>query len=101
VNRALALARAYGVAVCFADLGDWGAADLVSEYDPRVPEIRLNLRVARRLEARELRRFVALAIGHELYHHRERVGHERVVSGNEARERAASEFARRLAGGND
>jgi hypothetical protein len=98
VSVAYALARAYGVAVRFADLGDWGAAELMSEYDPARQEIRLNLRVAQRLGPDELRQFVALAIGHELYHHRERIGEEPVALGHEARERCAGEFARRLAG---
>ena len=46
VNAAIVQARAYGVAVTFADLGEWGSDELRSEYDPRGPEIRLNLRVA-------------------------------------------------------
>jgi hypothetical protein len=98
VNAAYALARVYGVGVRFADLGDWGAAELMSEYDPRLQEIRLNLRVAQRLGPDELEQFVMLAIGHELYHHRERIGEEPVARGREARERFAGEFARRLAG---
>ncbi len=62
------------MAVRFADLGDWGDADLRAEYDPAVPEIRINLRVAEALPADDLGKFVALAVGHELYHHRERIG---------------------------
>ena len=37
-------ARAYGVAIELADLGDWGDAALVSEYDPDGPVIRINTR---------------------------------------------------------
>jgi hypothetical protein len=96
VKRAIALARSYGIAVRFADLGNWGSAQLRSEYDPAVPEIRLNLRVAQRLDAVEFGRFVALAVGHELYHHRERIGEEDVISSRQARERAADDFAQRL-----
>jgi hypothetical protein len=94
VNRAIALARSYGVAVRFADLGDWGAAELRSEYDPQRAEIRLNVRVARRLTPAELEAFVTLAIRHELYHHRERIGEVPILAGRAARERAAGDFAR-------
>jgi hypothetical protein len=74
VNAALRLARTYGVSVSFADLGDWGTAELRSEYDPSGPAIRINARVARKLSGRALREFVALAVAHELYHHREHIG---------------------------
>jgi hypothetical protein len=96
VSRAIALAASYGIVVRFADLGDWGAAELRSEYDPEVPEIRLNARVARRLPPGELVEFVSLAVGHELYHHRERIGEVGVIGGHEAREGAARDFARRM-----
>lgn len=93
MNAALARARSYGVAVRFADLGDWGADELRSEYDPRGPEIRLNLRVAERLASDELDAFVMQAIAHELYHHRENVGEIVVIADRAQRERAASEYA--------
>jgi hypothetical protein len=93
---ALAHARAYGVAVRFADLGDWGADELRSEYDPSVPEIRLNIRVAAALDPRELGDFVALAVGHELYHHRERIGDVAPLRDRAASESAAADFARSL-----
>jgi hypothetical protein len=96
VSSALACAAAYGVAVCFADLGDWGEHELRSEYDAAVPEIRLNIRVAAKLTTHELGEFVALAVGHELYHHRERIGEVAVLGDRAARESAASEFARVL-----
>ncbi len=64
-------ARAYGVTIRFAELGDWGRDELRSEYDPAVPEIRLNVAIAAALSIQELGEFVALAVGHELYHHRE------------------------------
>ncbi|MBV8066640.1 MAG: hypothetical protein JO113_01585 [Candidatus Eremiobacteraeota bacterium] len=82
----------------FADLGDWGDAELRAEYDPRIPEIRLNVRVAAVLCGRELREFVALAVGHELYHHRERIGDVAVIRNRRAREAAATSFARSLLG---
>ena len=96
MSRALELAQSYCVGVRFADLGDWGDAQLYSEYDPRVPEIVINARVARRLDATRRREFVELAVGHELYHHREAIGE--VVSPSEriAREAAADAYAREL-----
>jgi hypothetical protein len=94
--NALALARSYGVAVRFAELGDWGALELRAEYDPAIPEIRLSRRVARRLRGRALRAFVLLAVGHELYHHRERIGEVAVIVRRSAREAAADAYAHAL-----
>jgi hypothetical protein len=94
---ARAIARSYGIGVRFADLGSWGSVALRSEYDPAVPEIRINRRIAERLRGRELREFVATAIGHELYHHRERIGEIATIAGRAARESAADRFARALA----
>jgi predicted transcriptional regulator len=82
------MARAYGVAVEFADLGAWGAAELRSEYDPGGPVIRINQRLAMRDE------LVALCIYHELYHHREAIGDVRRQPSRRAREAAADAFAR-------
>ncbi len=96
MNAALSLARSYGVAVSFADLGDWGSAELRSEYDPSGPVIRLNARVAERMTAADLGEFVTLAIAHELYHHRERIGEIAVAGNRAARERAADRYAREL-----
>ncbi|HYL27401.1 MAG TPA: hypothetical protein VEW74_06160 [Candidatus Nitrosotalea sp.] len=96
MNGALARARAYGLGVRFADLGDWGRDELRSEYDPEVPEIRLNLRVACALSIAELGEFIELAVGHELYHHRERIGEVAVERDRRARESAADAFARSL-----
>ncbi|MEO6835690.1 MAG: hypothetical protein ABI231_07285 [Candidatus Tumulicola sp.] len=93
MNAAIAHARSYGVAVVFADLGDWAPNELRSEYDPRGPEIRLNVRVAERLAPAELGEFVTLAIAHELYHHRERIGEIAVIAERAARERAAADYA--------
>ena len=95
--NALRAARAYGVAVSFADLGDWGAAELRSEYDPREPAIRINARVARRFSSHALREFVMLAVGHELYHHREAIGEVPAESDPAERERSADRYARELA----
>ncbi len=44
---ARALAAAYGVRVELADLGDWGPVELVAEYDPDGPTIRVNERALR------------------------------------------------------
>ena len=96
MSSALARAAAYGIAVRFADLGDWGQSELRSEYDAAVPEIRLNIRVAAKLATHELGEFVALAVGHELYHHRERIGEVPVLGDRAARESAAAAFARVL-----
>ncbi len=96
MSGALAQALAYGVAVRFADLGDWGRAELRSEYDAAIPEIRLNVRVAAALTIAELGEFVTLAVGHELYHHRERIGEIAVLAPRRAREAAASAFAHEL-----
>lgn len=94
MTNALSAARAYGVGVRFADLGDWGESELRSEYDPAVPEIRLNLRVAGALTPAELGEFVAMAVGHELYHHRESIGEVPRVGNRQARESAADAYAR-------
>ncbi len=96
MNAALRLARAYGVAVSFADLGDWGTAELRSEYDPRGPSIRINQRVAGRLSGTALREFVALAVAHELYHHREYIGEILTVADPARREDEAGRYAAHL-----
>ncbi len=93
---ALALARSYGVTVRFAELGEWGAGQLRSEYDPSVPEIRLNLAHASRLASLDFAEFVALAVGHELYHHREAIREVAVLRDRSAREAAAARYAREL-----
>ena len=92
---ALELARCYGVNVRFADLGDWGDAELRSEYDPTTPEIRLNVRYAAALSPAELGEFVALAVGHELYHHREAIAEMPVLRDRRAREAAADRLRSR------
>ena len=96
MTTALALARSYGIAVSFAEMGEWGDRELRSEYDPAIPEIRLNIACAARLSVAELGKFVALAVGHELYHHRESIGEIRRLSERNAREAAASRFALEL-----
>jgi hypothetical protein len=90
------MAREYDVPVVFEDLGSWGADELRSEYDPHVPAIRINERVLGRLSSDDAHAFVALAVGHELYHHLERLGEVPRLSGRRHRERAADAFAREL-----
>lgn len=96
MNSALALAREYGVAVQFADLGDWGVDELRSEYDPAGPTIRINIRIAETLEPTELGDFVTFCVGHELYHHREQIGEIPHLADRKSREIAANDFARKL-----
>lgn len=79
----------YAVAVRFVDLGDWGDHELRSEYNPRPPEIRVHSRLAPEL--------VALAIGHELYHHREAIGEVPLLPTRAQREAAADAYAHELA----
>lgn len=99
MNAAIALARRYGIAVVFADLGEWGLDELRSEYDPHGPSIKLNVRIAEQLAPDELGEFVTLAIGHELYHHLERIGEIVVLPDRVAREHAANDYARKLLDG--
>lgn len=78
----------YGLRVRFADLGDWGDAELRSEYDPAGPEIRVHFKLHGEL--------VPDAIAHELYHHREAIGEIVRLRGRVARERAADAYAREV-----
>lgn len=94
--NALTLARRYGIPVSLADLGDWGASELYSEYDANGPAIRVNARVARALPQPERDAFVRRAVAHELYHHRERLGEIPIVADRALREAAADAYARAL-----
>ncbi len=98
MNLALKLAREYGIAIRFADLGDWGAGELRSEYEPAGPAISINQRVLEALSVPELGEFITLAVGHELYHHREWLGEVPRLPEHPQRETAANEFARTLLG---
>ena len=64
----------YGIAIELADLGDWGDAALVSEYDPDGPVIRINARAIPAGSSCEVREHIDRAVAHELYHHREALG---------------------------
>jgi hypothetical protein len=87
-DKATALCAQYGVRVCFADLGDWGDAELRAEYDPGVPEIRINRHLSADL--------VEFAILHELYHHREAIGEIALQRDRAMREAAADAYAAQL-----
>jgi hypothetical protein len=78
-----AVAAAYGLRIERADLGDWGTARLIAEYDPAGPTIRVDLCV----------RDVERAVAHELYHHREAIGEIVRLKDRAARERAADAYA--------
>jgi len=94
--KAFKLAREYEIEIEYADLGEWGIDELRSEYDPDGPTIRINKRVIEQLPAGDIGDFIAFAVGHELYHHREHRGEVTRLSSRAARETAANEFARSL-----
>lgn len=96
MSAAHGAARAYGVDIVFADLGDWGATELRSEYDPSGPQIRINTRIVERYEGDARDEFVARCVFHELYHHREAIGEVRRQRSRRAREAAADAFARAM-----
>ena len=86
------LARRLGVAVELADLGDWGSARLVSEYDPHGPLVRVNTRELPSGTPVDVRAHVDGAIAHELYHHLEATGTVERRRPARARETSAAEF---------
>lgn len=94
--KAFKLAREYEIEIEYADLGEWGVDELRSEYDPDGPTIRINKRVIEHLPAAEVGDFIAFAVGHELYHHREHRGEVPRLASRAARETAANDFARSL-----
>ncbi|MFN2460428.1 MAG: hypothetical protein ABR591_07055 [Candidatus Velthaea sp.] len=100
--EARAVAAALGLRVEIEDLGDWGPAALVAEYDPCGRVIRINARAVAEFraahdgDAAELERFVDTAIAHEIYHHREAAGDVRRLRSRAGREAAADAYARAL-----
>jgi hypothetical protein len=84
-------ARECGIAIELADLGSWGAATLVSEYDPDGPVIRINTRALPAGSSCEVREHIDRAVAHELYHHQEALRAIPQVADRKARERAAGE----------
>jgi hypothetical protein len=93
MTRPFQLARDYGVVVRLVDFGEACAGQLRAEYDPAVPEIRINLRTAQSLPQPERDRFVERAVGHELYHHREHLGEVATLARQTEREAAADRYA--------
>jgi hypothetical protein len=85
------VARERGIAIELADLGEWGDATLVSEYDPAGPVIRVNTRAIPAGSSCDVREHIDRAVLHELYHHAEACGAIARVDGHKARERAAGE----------
>lgn len=92
------IAAAYGVRVELAQLGDWGSARLIAEYDPDGPAIRINESALPKGSSCDVRDAIDRAIAHELYHHREAIGEIPRIAGRAAREAAADAFAERLVG---
>ena len=94
---ARALAAAYGVRVELADLGDWGSVNLIAEYDPDGPVIRIDTKALRQAQGDGgvcgVRAAIDEAIAHELYHHREAIGEIPRLRDRAARERAADAYA--------
>ena len=85
------VAREHGIAIELADLGTWGEATLVSEYDPAGPVIRINTRAIPCGSSCDVREHIDRAVLHELYHHEEARGTIVRLTDRKARERAAGE----------
>jgi hypothetical protein len=85
-------ARERGIAIELADLGSWGDATLVSEYDPAGPVIRINTRAIPAGSSCDVREHIDRAVTHELYHHAEAAGEIPRIADAKARERAAGEY---------
>ena len=82
--------HASAIPVLLDDLGDWGDAQLRSEFDPEGPVIRINSRIADALSREEKDRFIAACIAHELYHYGEAAGMIPKLQTRREREAAAS-----------
>jgi hypothetical protein len=85
------VARERGIAIELADLGAWGDATLVSEYDPAGPVIRINTRAIPPGSSCDVREHIDRAVTHELYHHAEATGTIERLPSRKAREQAAGE----------
>ena len=95
------LAAAAGLTIEVTDLGDWGTTRLISEYDAQARTIRINQRALDAFgracgvpSAAGTRRFVDLAVAHELYHHGEAAGAIERAATREQREADADAWAR-------
>jgi len=91
-----AIAARLGVRVEIDDLGEWGAAALIAEYDPDGPVIRVNRRMLPAAPSAAFRAAIDRAVAHELYHRCEDLGTVPRLRGLRARERAAEAFAAQL-----
>jgi hypothetical protein len=96
MNHAFKLARYYGISISFADLGECGVDELRSEYDPSGPFIRINVRSLENMKPSEAGEFITMAVGHEIYHHREHTGEIPKLESRADREKAANEFAHEM-----
>jgi len=72
--KALAAVLAAGLRVRIEPLGRWGATALLAEYDPARRTIGIDAGAVARMCAAagegSARRFIACALWHELFHHR-------------------------------
>ncbi len=75
------------------DLGDWGTATLIAEYDPDGPAIRVNVNALPGGSSCVARDAIDRAVAHELYHHREAIGEIARLRDRRGRERAADAYA--------
>lgn len=96
MRNVLALAAALGVRVEIDELGDWGSATLIAEYDPEGVVIRVNRRALPAGSSCAVRDAIDRAVAHELYHRREHLGLAPHLRDRAARERAADAYAARL-----
>lgn len=92
LDQAVAYAASAGLSIAFRDLGDWGSAGLLAEYEPRARSIAIDTATCARLRERRgaefAERFVTCAIVHEVFHYRF----------GRASEAAAHAFVRELTG---
>ena len=96
VSDLIATAGAYGVKVVFSDLGIYSGHELRSEFDPSEPAIRINARLIGAMTPEQRGRFIAHAIGHELFHYFEHRGEIPTSRNRKAREEFANGFAQTL-----
>jgi len=87
-------ARALGLRIEVADLGDWSSRAPLAEYDAAARVVRVSERRLREMSGAARRRFLVEAIAHELYHHLECIGEVARIRDRARREEAARRFAR-------
>ncbi|MBV9277152.1 MAG: hypothetical protein JOZ97_02850 [Candidatus Eremiobacteraeota bacterium] len=93
----MALLRAQGIVLEFADLGVYAECELRSEFDPAGPIIRINMRLIDTMSPERRDPFVTHAIAHELFHYFEDRGDVQRVRDRKVREANAERFAQNLA----